>query len=154
MSVLTAAVLLAGVGLLGAGLLTGGPTWLPGLLVLALAAAVSLLWRPTEFLVERGVLRTKYPLRQKSYSLADLVAVGPLDRAGFVARFRYGLRVGVGGLFGGFGWLWTARGWVEMDIARTTGMVLLEWRDRPPLLVTPARPDEFVEALKEAAGLT
>ncbi|MEW5742564.1 MAG: hypothetical protein AB1938_26840, partial [Myxococcota bacterium] len=67
------------------------------------------------------------------------------------ARFGWALRVGVGGLFGGFGWLYTSKGWVEMDISRTDGLVLLTFSNRIPLLVSPEAPAGFIVAVREAA---
>lgn len=55
------------------------------------------------------------------------------------------MRVGVGGLWGGFGWLWTQRqGALEFYISRSTGLVLLERPAGRSLLITPDRPAEFV----------
>ena len=58
------------------------------------------------------------------------------------------MRVGAGGLGGGFGWLWTQkRGVVRMYISRTDGLVWIERRSDRPWLITPERPDNFVRAL-------
>ena len=57
-------------------------------------------------------------------------------------------RIGVGGLWGGFGWLWTrGRGMVEFYVSRTDGLVIVERRGGRALLFTPQDPEEFVDAL-------
>jgi len=127
--------------------------WPAGALLLALIALVYLLWRPSAFVVDGGALTIMYPLRTRKYALDELTAAQPIDSKAFRSRFRYGLRVGVGGLFGGFGWLKVSGGWVEMDISRVNDMVLLEWKDRSPLLVTPQRPDDFIATVRHEAGL-
>jgi hypothetical protein len=58
-------------------------------------------------------------------------------------------RIGVGGLWGGFGWLWTTRrGLVEFYVSRADGMVLIERRGARPLLITPADPEKLLRALQ------
>lgn len=125
--------------------------WQPAALLLVLAALVWVVFRPTRFKLERGVLVLDYPVRTKRIPLSGLEAAELVTSAGFKERFRWALRVGVGGLFGGFGWLRTAKGWVEMDISRTDGMVLLTFAGRQPMLLTPEDPQGFIEAVQEAA---
>jgi hypothetical protein len=58
------------------------------------------------------------------------------------------VRVGAGGIWGGFGWLWTKRqGLVQMYISRTEGFVWIERAGARPWLLTPEQPEEFVRAL-------
>lgn len=116
-----------------------------------LSAVVWLFFRPARFVVEPGALTLEYPLRNKRIALDGVTGVQVMTPAEFRARFGWALRVGVGGLFGGFGWLYTGKGWVEMDISRTDGMVLVDFDRRSPLLVTPARPEAFVQAVLAAA---
>lgn len=148
-------------GLLGLGLVflalglkapvVGGPLFLSSAGILVLSVEVWLLHRPRDFTVRPGALALNYPLRTKRVALAGLSAAEVLTAADLRARFGWALRVGVGGLFGGFGWLYTSKGWVEMDIARTDGLVLLTFAGRMPLLVTPDEPQAFVDAVREAA---
>lgn len=122
--------------------------WLAPALLVSLIVVTALAWRPVAFEVEPGTLALRYPVRTKRIDLSTLAAVERLDGAGFRARYPGALRVGVGGLFGGFGWLWTSKGWVEMDVSRTDQFVLVTWRDRVPLLLTPEDPAAFVAALQ------
>jgi hypothetical protein len=146
--------IIVGVGVVLVALSRGhGPLWLPGALVLVLSAAVYVVWRPSAFEVGDRALTLRFPVRSKTITLSGLASAQRLDRAGFRQRFGAALRVGVGGLFGGFGWLWTSKGWVEMDISRSDDLVLLEWRGRMPLLLTPVEADAFLAAVKAEAGL-
>lgn len=153
MWLLTGFFLLLGPFFMALSVISFRPLGLPGLLVVVLGALVYLVWRPTAFVLEGGALTLAFPVRTRRYPLDGLTSVQRIDNAAFRARFGWALRVGVGGLFGGFGWLWTPKGWVEMDISRIDAMVLMEWQGRSPLLVTPATPDDFVAAVKAEAGL-
>ena len=58
------------------------------------------------------------------------------------------VRVGAGGLWGGFGWLWTQRrGIVQMYISRSDRLVWIERINDRPWLITPEQPEAFVQAL-------
>jgi hypothetical protein len=60
----------------------------------------------------------------------------------------FAARVGVGGLWGGFGWLWTSRrGLIDMYVSRGDGLLMVERLAGRPLLITPEHPDEFSRAL-------
>jgi hypothetical protein len=64
----------------------------------------------------------------------------------------WAMRIGAGGLWGGFGWLWTSRrGLVEFYVSRLDGYVLLERRTGRPLLFTPVEPERVASALSEVA---
>lgn len=135
--------------------------WLTGVTQLAalvpvlllLYALVWLWWRPRGFAISGGQLRIRMPLRDITQSLplwqrAEVLSIGEL-------RHRYGtaVRVGAGGLWGGFGWLWTRRGgWLRLYVSRTNQLVLIEWRKGPPWLISPARPNDFVAALERQAA--
>lgn len=57
-------------------------------------------------------------------------------------------RVGAGGLWGGFGWLWTQRrGILQMYISRTDDLVWIERGTERSWLITPERPAEFIRDL-------
>lgn len=144
---------LSGVLVAAGAVLDQGGQALAGASLGLLCAAVWLLARPGRLSVEGTTLVLTYPLFRRRLPLQGLVDATSLSAEAFRQRFGWALRVGVGGLFGGFGWLRTSRGWVEMAIAGAQGMVLLEWRGRTPLLVTPAAPERFLELVRGAAGL-
>jgi hypothetical protein len=58
------------------------------------------------------------------------------------------MRVGVGGLWGGFGWLYTSKGLLGLYVSRTDRLVLVRLRTGRPLLVTPEGDERFVAALR------
>ena len=67
----------------------------------------------------------------------------------FRRQYGFGMRVGAGGLWGGFGLLKTGRETFSMWISRTDAFVLVRLRGARTLLITPDRPREFLEALGE-----
>jgi len=154
-------ILVLTVGLLGLGAAfavfgfaaprTGGAMFVTAVGLLLLSAEVWLFHRPSHFAVRPGELVLQYPLRRKAIALTGLTGAEAVTAAELRARFGWALRVGVGGLFGGFGWLYTPKGWVEMDISRTDGLVLLTFAGRMPLLLTPDEPAAFIEAVRAAA---
>src|SRR5262249_13219822 len=63
----------------------------------------------------------------------------------------FGMRIGAGGLWGGFRWLWTTRrGLLDLYVSRETDVVLVELDPRAgrSLLLTPERPEAFVAPLQ------
>ena len=71
-----------------------------------------------------------------------------MTRADLRQEIGWGMRIGAGGLWGGFGWLWTARrGVVWMYISRLDRFVWVEQANERPLLITPDRDEAFVLAL-------
>ena len=124
-----------------------------GALVAALYAGVFALWRPSAFEVTPASLVLHFPTRRLEVPAHEVVSARPIDAAAFRAEYGFAVRVGAGGLFGGFGWLWTRRGgWVEFYVSRVDGAVLVERRGREPLLITPERPEAFVAALRAASA--
>jgi hypothetical protein len=117
-------------------------------LLIVLYAAVWLFWRPTAFEVGPNGLVLRFPLRRLEIVRGNLAGAWTVDRDAMCARYGLALRVGVGGLWGGFGWLWTRRrGFVDMYVSRTDGVVLVERRSGRDLIITPERPEEFVRAV-------
>jgi hypothetical protein len=121
---------------------------LPALFVIAIYAWIWLRFRPTRFVARPFVLDVIWPLERRELNRHAITEVRLIDRRELRARVGWGMRVGAGGLWGGFGWLWTQRrGIVQMYISRMDGFVLIERVDGRPWLITPERPAEFVSAL-------
>lgn len=134
---------------LGASWLVAEPLALPALLLAAIYAWVWLRFRPTRFVVRPHALEIIWPLKRREIPRADVSSVRILDRAALRAEAGFGLRVGAGGLWGGFGWLWTRRrGIVQLYVSRLDGFVWIECVGRP-WLITPEQPEAFVAALSE-----
>lgn len=134
-----------------AGVAAGRP--LPLLAVAALLAlvyvAVWLWWRPTRFELSEDAFDIVFPARRKSTPRRAIVGARPLSVRSVRSELGFPLRIGVGGLWGGFGWLWTTRrGLVEFYVSRTDGLVFIERSGAYPLLITPADPEELLRELQ------
>jgi hypothetical protein len=74
--------------------------------------------------------------------------VRQVDRQELRRDVGWGMRVGAGGLWGGFGWLWTSRrGIVQMYVSRLDRFGWIERGKERQWLITPERAEEFVAAL-------
>lgn len=146
---LTGALLLMPPVFVALGLATRATLLAPvGLAVAALYAWVWLRWRPVGFEIRPEGLAIRFPALRLELAGRDIAAVRLLTGEAFREEFGLAFRIGVGGLWGGFGWLWTARrGLIEFYVSRLDAFVLIERRGDRPLLFTPDSPDEFVEAL-------
>lgn len=119
-----------------------------GLAVLALFASIWIWWRPSRFEISSEGLRIVFPGRSRLVPLGDVSDCRALSSDAFKRDFGFAMRIGAGGLWGGFGWLWTSKkGLIDFYISRTDGFVLVERRTARALLVTPERPESFVGAL-------
>jgi hypothetical protein len=116
--------------------------------VLGLYLAIYVFCRPTRFDVSGGGLDVVFPGWRRRLEARTLAGAREFTLADFRREFRWGLRIGIGGLWGGFGWLWTRQGLVEFYISRADGFVLVERREGRTLLITPERPAALVEALR------
>jgi len=116
--------------------------------VVLVYAAVWLLGRPTAFEVDASGLRIRWPLRSRRIGAGDLAGTEILSRETFRRDFGWGMRMGAGGLWGGFGWLHTRKGLLDLYVSRTDRFVLVRRRAGRPLLLTPERDEGFVGALR------
>ena len=124
----------------------------PALCVVGIYVWVWLRFRPTRFVVYPDRLEVRWPLKRRSIPRKDIAAVRLIDKRALYSEIGWGMRVGAGGLWGGFGWLWTQRrGIVQMYISRTDGLVWIERVGDRPWLITPAQPAAFVRALSSAS---
>jgi hypothetical protein len=108
------------------------PLLAPASFLVALYVWIWIWFRPGHFVVKSNVVEVVWPLRR--YELRNEVGRG--------------MRVGAGGLWGAFGWLYSQkRGVVRMYVSRLDGFVWIERGAERPWVVTPERPEEFVRAL-------
>jgi hypothetical protein len=126
----------------------------PGLLVIAIYAWVWLRFRPSVFIVRPEVIEVAWPLKRRRIPPDDIASIRIMKRGELRREVEWGARVGAGGLWGGFGWLWTSRrGIVQMYISRTDQFVWIERKNGRPWLITPEEPEAFVAAIsRELAG--
>jgi hypothetical protein len=96
----------------------------PAVFILSIYAWIWLRYRPTAFVVHPRTLEVAWPLKRREIPRDDISAVRVIDRQTLRREAGWGMRVGAGGLFGGFGYLWTTnRGLVRMYVSRTDRFV-------------------------------
>ncbi len=108
-----------------------GNVWLApaGLMLAAIYAWVWLRFRPMRFVVGPRAVEVIWPLKHRQIPRADIVTVRLIGNDELKREIGWCIRIGAGGLWGGFGWLWTRR------------------RGSRPWLITPEDPEAFVRAL-------
>jgi hypothetical protein len=145
---LTLGLLALPLGFLASAALGRSPLLGPALLVVAIYGWVWLRFRPTRFVVRPDGLDVIWPLKVRQIPREDISEVRLIDRRELRREVGWGVRVGAGGLWGGFGWLWTQRrGIVQMYISRLDGFVWIERLGDRPWLITPEQPEAFVRTL-------
>jgi hypothetical protein len=123
---------------------------IPAVFVLVIYAWIWLRFRPTRFVIQPDRLEVRWPLKRRDVPRKDIAEVRLIDTGELHSTTGWGVRVGAGGLWGGFGWLWTQRkGIVQMYVSRTDGFVWIERVGDRPWLITPERPEAFVQALSD-----
>ncbi|MBW4522599.1 MAG: hypothetical protein KME16_23380 [Scytolyngbya sp. HA4215-MV1] len=106
--------------------------------------------RPSHFIISPHTLKIVFPVWQRRVSLHTVTDVRILDQNAFNQEFGWAIRIGVGGLWGGFGWLWTQRrGFVEFYVSQTDRLVVLDRSVGNTLLITPESLEQFVQTLQE-----
>jgi hypothetical protein len=124
----------------------------PAAFILAIYAWIWLRYRPTAFVVHPRTLEVTWPLKRREIPRDDIAEIRTIDRQTLRRETGWGMRVGAGGLFGAFGYLWTTnRGLVQMYVSRTDRFVWIERKNDRPWLITPDQPDSFVRALSARA---
>lgn len=125
----------------------------PAVLVVALYAWVWLRFRPSRFAVHRDHLEVIWPLKRRRIPRQDIASVRMVDLQELKREIAWGMRIGAGGLWGGFGWLWTKRrGVVQMYVTRTDRFVWIERAPGRPWLITPEQPEAFVRSLSPSGA--
>ena len=125
----------------------------PLVFVVVIYAWIWLRFRPREFVIHPDRIEVLCPLKRRAIARATVVSCWTIGLADLRREIGWGIRVGAGGLWGGFGWLWTIRrGIVQMYVSRTDAFVWIERGAETPWLITPERADEFVR--DAAAGAT
>ncbi|OQW37863.1 MAG: hypothetical protein A4E19_11855 [Nitrospira sp. SG-bin1] len=120
----------------------------PCLIVTATYLWIWLRFRPTCFILRERSIEVVWPLKRREIRRNSISGVRLLDPKKLRQEIGWGMRIGAGGLGGGFGWLWTKRyGLVRMYVSRTDGFVWIQQKNDRPWLITPEHPDLFVRVL-------
>jgi hypothetical protein len=120
----------------------------PALLLILIYSWVWTRFRPTAFVIHPQTVEIVWPLKRRQIRREQITAARVLDRQELRRLVGWGMRVGAGGLGGGFGWLWTSRrGIVQMYVSRLDRFVWIERGSERPWLITPDQPEAFVTAL-------
>jgi hypothetical protein len=82
--------------------------------------------------------------------LRGLRSVEIVERSDFRNRYGRAMRVGVGGLWGGFGSAITKGETFHLYVSRSDRFVLLRPAEGNAWVLTPAQAEQFVEAVKRA----
>jgi hypothetical protein len=121
---------------------------LPALVLLFIDAWTYLWFRPTVFIVGPTDIEVIWPLRRRRIRRDTITRVRRLDRQALRRETGRAMRVGAGGLWGGFGWLWTThRGLIRMYVSRIDNFIWIDRGHEQSWLITPEQPDVFVHAL-------
>jgi hypothetical protein len=116
---------------------------------LVLVGALSWALAPSGFALEAGSLVVERPLRPIRIPIAGIRAVAPLPAGAMRGAIRLG---GSGGLFGWYGRYRSGTlGAFRLYASRRDGLVLVDAGER--YVLSPDRPERFVEALRGRAGL-
>ncbi len=119
--------------------------------IVAIYASVWFFWRPTRFEVEGHQMHIVWPARTRTIDLHDVEGARILEGREFRDEYGWGMRIGAGGLWGGFGLLKTTRVTFSMWISRLDPLVIVTLRGARPLLVTPEDPELFVATITRHA---
>lgn len=117
--------------------------------VVLVYASVWFVWRPICFHVAADTLRIEWPIRVRDIPRSAVRSARTLTAKEFRREYGYGMRIGAGGLWGGFGLLKTQRGTFSMWISRFDRLVIVELDGARPLLISPEDPEEFAEQLAQ-----
>jgi hypothetical protein len=121
---------------------------IPAIFFALMYAWIWLQFRPTRFIVHPDALEIVWPIRRRRLLRSEISQARVIDAEQMRREIGWGMRIGAGGFCGAFGWLWTRhRGIVRMYISRRDRLVWIERGAKRPWLITPERPEAFVEAL-------
>lgn len=121
---------------------------MPAIILLILYAWVWLRYRPNRFVIHPDKLEIIWPLKRRYLRRDNITGTRIINSTDLRREAEWCVRIGAGGLWGGFGWLWTQRrGIVQMYISRTDNFVWIDCVTGRPWIITPDHPEIFVRKL-------
>ena len=120
------------------------------LFMIIIYGSVWLWFRPSRFVVANNYIDIIFPGWRRSIPIEDVYDICIMNQQTFQQEFGWSIRIGAGGLWGGFGWLWTSRrGFLEFYISQLDELVLISRLKGNNLLITPENPDLLVATIEE-----
>ncbi len=104
-------------------------------------------YRPSYFELTSEGLLIKWPIRQRLIPYSKISDPEVMSYDGFKQRYGDGMRVGAGGLWGGFGLFVCKKVTFNFYITTLEGIVVAQVDPRP-LMITPERAEQFAKALQ------
>jgi hypothetical protein len=131
--------------------LGGAPLWPAVGLLIVLCVATWLTMRPTCFHVTPTAFIIEWPLRRREIPRREIASARVVGGKELRGMLGVAARVGVGGLWGTFGGLWSKKlGWVSTYVSRTDELLWVELASGKTLLLTPESPNEVCRLLSES----
>lgn len=115
-------------------------------------AVVYFYMRPSHFEVTPVGLDIVWPLRREHFDAAQIESVERISGEEYRRRYGLGMRIGAGGLFGGFGFYKTKSVTFRFYISRQDEYVLVHRKNDRPLMLTPDKAAQFVDALNRGTS--
>jgi hypothetical protein len=117
-------------------------------LFLVLIYAWVWLWmRPNRFELSPDSFDVVWPLRRRSIARDNVLHAEMITLAEFKRRYGFSMRIGVGGLWGQFGYSYTREGLVDTYFSTMGPWLLLQVRGGRPLMISPEDPQQAMRAL-------
>jgi hypothetical protein len=120
--------------------------------ILLMYVAILAYARPLRFELSDAGLCIVWPIRRLQIPWAEIEAVELVDRESFRSRYGYGMRVGSGGLFGAFGWLYASGRRFHLYISRIDTWVLVHMRQGESWILTPEMQLDFLSLAHAMLG--
>ncbi|MBE7481948.1 MAG: hypothetical protein HS104_18465 [Polyangiaceae bacterium] len=128
--------------------LGGAPLWLGVVFLALICAGTWLTMRPSAFVVGPDGLEIVWPARRWHVARREITSARVVSARDLRPLLGFAVRVGVGGLWGTFGLLWSKKaGWVSCYVSRVDELLWIERRGARPLLLSPERPHEVARLL-------
>jgi hypothetical protein len=151
---LTVLLLAMPVLFIGIGIFIPAPTQtvmlITGVLIVLLYLGIWVYARPSSYHVTPAELTILWPVRRKPIPRHDVASARVMDLSSFRSEYGNTIRIGAGGLFGTFGWLWSRKaGRLDVYVTNLGPWVVVERRASRPLILSPEDPEGFADALED-----
>ncbi|HHO53006.1 MAG TPA: hypothetical protein ENK18_19545 [Deltaproteobacteria bacterium] len=118
-----------------------------GSVLVVVYAGIWLFGRPSQLEITPQGLIIHFPMRLLELDRACITGVEVFEGTRFLQEHSTALRLGVSSLWGGFDWLWGRASAREVYLSRRSDLVVVSLAGRRPLLLSPADPIGFAQAL-------